>query len=39
MRILRFPDLEAALQPRPRMLDSDRKRLYSPQPDSSWEAM
>lgn len=39
MRLLRFPELDAALQPRPRMLDSDRKRLYEPSQENSWEAM
>ncbi len=38
-RILRFPSIETALQPRPRMLESDRRRIFEPGVESEWEAM
>lgn len=40
-RFLGFPDFRNALQPRPRMLDSDRQRIYSPPPEvfEEWEVI
>ncbi len=38
-RIVRFPQIEACLEVRPRMLDSDRRRLFEGQAESEWEAM
>jgi hypothetical protein len=36
-----FPSFRATLQPRPRMLESDRQRIYSPPPESyeEWEVI
>ncbi len=40
-RFVAFPKFDAALQPRPRMLDSDRQRIYAPQPAvyEEWEVI
>jgi len=37
-RIIRFPQVESALEPRPRMLDTDRKQIYRPA-EQEWEAI
>ncbi|MBI4558052.1 MAG: hypothetical protein HY706_10770 [Candidatus Hydrogenedentes bacterium] len=38
--VVAFPRVEAALTPRPRMTEADRKRLFEPPPErSEWEAI
>lgn len=34
-----FPNLESALKRRPRVLESDRRKIYQPQPESEWEVI
>jgi hypothetical protein len=38
-RIVRFPDIDACIQPRPRITETDRRRIYDPVNEAEWEAM
>lgn len=38
-RFSRFPSIEATLKPRPRILDSDRKRIYQSSVGDEWEVI
>lgn len=38
-RFLRFPNIEATLKPRPRMLEADRKRIFQPFVEDEWEVI
>jgi hypothetical protein len=39
MRFDGFPNLDAAIQQRPRVLEVDRRRIYEPQTESEWEVI